>query len=185
MRGYFSPWTNYESFKTCSEVNIAFEEMLSSTSFQRKAKSVFYTEILEDEKKMLLASREGNVEDVGRLLSSGMVDVNCAGGKYQSTPLCEAAYHGNTDVVRILLDRGAEHDRADKHGQTALYGAAERGHKDALLLLIDRGAHPDTADKYGQTPLHGAALNGRKEVVKLLLDRGAAHNQAGLGRSYF
>ena len=118
---------DYESFKTCSEVNIALKEMLTSRSFQRKAKSVFYMEMLEDEKKLLHASKEGNVEEVGRLLSTGMVDVNCAGGKYQATPLCEATYHGNTDVVQILMDHGAEHDRADKHGQTPLYRYGQNG----------------------------------------------------------
>ena len=112
---------DYESFITCSEVNVALKEMLTSEPFLRKAKSVFYMEMLENEKKMMRASREGNVEDVRRLLSTRMVDVNCAGGRNQSTPLCEAIYHGNMDMVQILLDHGADIDRGDKHGQAPLY----------------------------------------------------------------
>ena len=112
---------DYESFKACSKVNVALKELLTSRPVQKKAKSVFSKEIAEDEKRLLLASKEGNVEEVARLLSGGMVDVNCSGGKYLATPMCEAAYHGKLEVLRILMDHGAERDRVDRHGQTPLH----------------------------------------------------------------
>ena len=112
---------DYESFKACSDVNVALKELLTSRPVQKKAKSVFSKEIAEDEKRLLLASKEGNVEEVARLVSGGMADVNCSGGKYLATPMCEAAYHGKSEVLQILMEHGAEHDRADQHGQTPLH----------------------------------------------------------------
>ena len=112
---------DYESFKACGEVNVALKEFLTSRPVRKKAKSVFSTEMAEDENRLLRASKEGDVDEVARLLSGGMVDVNCSGGKYLATPMCEAAYHGKSEVLRILMDHGAEHDRADQHGQTPLH----------------------------------------------------------------
>ena len=112
---------DYESFKACGEVNVALKELLTSQPVQKKAQTVFSTGIAEDVDRLLRASKEGDVDEVARVLSGGMVDVNCSGGKYLATPMCEAAYHGKSEVLQILMDHGAEHDRPDQHGQTPLH----------------------------------------------------------------
>ena len=43
------------------------------------------------------------------------------GGYYDSTPLCEAASRGHVDLVKILLDRGGDPNKADIDGETPLY----------------------------------------------------------------
>ena len=70
---------DYNSFKECLKVNKALNGLLTSESFQVKAKLMFQKEI-ESEKKapvqLWFAARYGHIEEVKRLLSSGMVDVN-------------------------------------------------------------------------------------------------------------
>ena len=47
---------DYESFKTCHKVSTTWNELLTSLSFVTRAKSEFYEDILEDEKKLFTAS---------------------------------------------------------------------------------------------------------------------------------
>ncbi|KAG6980589.1 Ankyrin repeat domain-containing protein 50 [Fusarium oxysporum f. sp. conglutinans] len=90
------------------------------------------------------------------------------------TPLLLAAAHRHKAVVRLLLDRGAHAEVADKiEGRTPLWWAVERGHEAVVRLLLDWDASIEAADKDGRTPLSYAVENGDEAIVRLLLDRGA------------
>lgn len=174
---------DYESFKKCLEVNGTWKELLTSESFVIKGKSAFRDEILKDEKTLHSASGRGESDQVRRLLSSGMVDVNCVDHSWpHPTALYKTAYCGHRGVVNALLEGGAEIDKTDHCGRTPLHAAALKGHKDAVKLLLDGGADCDKADEWGQTPLHSAAWNGHRFVIQVLLEGGAepdARNNRG------
>ena len=87
--------------------------------------------------------------------------------------LIRAAWEGEAEVVKLLLDRGANIEARDKYGNTALLLSAGHGQAEVVSLLLDRGANIETRDKYGKTALILAAWSGKTEVVSLLLDRGA------------
>ena len=70
-----------------------------------------------------------------------------------------AAKYGHVDVVRVLLEGGANVDRADADGQTALHCAALFEHLDVCRLFLDWGAKVDTVNKLKNSPLHYAAWN--------------------------
>ena len=83
-------------------------------------------------------------------------------------------------MVQLLLDRGADPNRANKNGEIPLHiaacWAAWYGYLDVVQHLLDRGANPNSRDRKGRTPLHEAVKVNQKDVVRLLLDRGADPN---------
>ena len=168
---------DYKSFKTCAEVSKVWAQLLVSETFCRKAKSLFQEEILEDEKKLCSESGWGIINEVRRLLSNGLLDVNCVRGDYQSTPLGGAALMGRREVIKLLLDKRAYPNGANNYGWTPLHSTNPRnGNEDIVQLLLERGADPDLETNYRTTLLHLAADNGNIDVMQLLLDRGAKHN---------
>ena len=88
------------------------------------------------------------------------------------TPLSLAASLGLADVVRLLLDRGADADRChDSTNLTPLMLAAINGHFDAVKTLVDFGANPNLNDILGHTALEYAATRVHTEVEMFLRDR--------------
>ena len=87
--------------------------------------------------------------------------------------LHEAASNGFTNVVRNLLDRGADiHLKDKKRGSTALHWAARNGCTDVVRLLIERGANIDEENKVLETPTHLAIWNHHKEALEVFLEKG-------------
>ncbi|RYP81635.1 hypothetical protein DL770_005843 [Monosporascus sp. CRB-9-2] len=94
--------------------------------------------------------------------------------KSSQTSLRWAVETGDVEVVKMLLDRGADVAVANKDGWTPLIAASSKGHVDVVrLLLATTGVNADLKDsESGQTPLSWAAANGCEAVVQLLLDTG-------------
>ena len=91
----------------------------------------------------------------------------------RSTPLIYAAQMGHLDVVRVLLDGGANAESANVDQWNALHYAAMNGHLHVCRLLLDWGVNVNSLNKRKYTPLHYAAWAGYLSVAKLLVERGA------------
>ena len=63
-----------------------------------------------------------------------------------STPLLIAAAQGHADVVAVLLERGAERDRAKRNGQTPILAAKQQGHEAVVRILEAAGAGRGNTD---------------------------------------
>jgi uncharacterized protein len=85
---------------------------------------------------------------------------------------------GNLEIVKLLLDSGADINAVSKNGfsATPLQGAAAFKKIDLAQLLIARGANVNCRGEEGGSPLHEVAGNGQLEFAKLLLDHGANLN---------
>lgn len=86
-------------------------------------------------------ARDGDLPRLVERLDAG-VPVNLTNSAGDSL-LILAAYHRQADVVRTLLDRGADHARVNDRGQTALAAAAFRQDEAIVTTLLGHGADPD------------------------------------------
>ena len=87
--------------------------------------------------------------------------------------LMDAALAGHVEIMRLLLDMGANVNGTSAAMVTALMEAAATGLTEGCQLLIARGAKADQVDRDGWTALMCAALNGHVDVLRVLLDHGA------------
>lgn len=91
--------------------------------------------------------------------------------------LVDAARHGESDRVELLLERGADVRAHDTKGETVLHAVFSRRNwrldLGPIMQLLKAGADLNARDDRGRTPLHAAAERGRREAVEFLLDKGA------------
>ncbi|KAM5255363.1 ankyrin repeat, SAM and basic leucine zipper domain-containing protein 1 [Ctenodactylus gundi] len=120
----------------------------------------------------------GDISLVEELLDSGInVDSSF---RYGWTPLMYAASVANAELVRVLLDRGANAS-FDKDKQTILITACSaRGSEEQILkcveLLLSRNVDPNVACRRLMTPVMYAARDCHPQVVALLVVHGAEVN---------
>ena len=107
------------------------------------------------------AARAGELEKVRQLLDSGVpVD---AVNEYDVTALMYAAGWDHPDVVRLLIERGADLDHRDNlYRANAMTWASQRGHSDVIVLLVEHGESAKEA-------ILTAVANGDVETVKALI----------------
>jgi ankyrin repeat protein len=102
------------------------------------------------------ASRRGDIDTIYRISKHGP-DVNALDNN-GSTPLDLAISDANSwrveEVVRLLLEHGADTNLRNGQGQTALHKASLRGYPSIIYLIVYHGADVDAQDNDGSTPLH-------------------------------
>ncbi|MEM4626579.1 MAG: ankyrin repeat domain-containing protein [Candidatus Bilamarchaeaceae archaeon] len=93
--------------------------------------------------------------------------------KQLNSKLIEAANTGNAELVKRLIERGADVNAKTGWGKTALMRAAMGGHTETAKLLIERGADVNAKSNNGETALMYALVKGHPEIAELLRKAGA------------
>jgi ankyrin repeat protein len=122
---------------------------------------------------LILAVKKGREETALALLSLG-ADINLADEPMGWKPVIHAAFEGRVEIMKILLDHGADPAEVDDYGDSALFTAARLGMEAAMEHMLDRGADVNAKNINGWTLLIQAAKTGQEGTMRLLLARGAA-----------
>jgi ankyrin repeat protein len=124
---------------------------------------------------LIEAIKSRDLDNVNKLLNSG-ISPNATGYFFHTTdsiPLYVASSVGDLDIIRSLIEHGADVNKLSTTNFTALYAAAENNNYQALELLLTSGATKETINACGYfdsqaNPLSQAVLNENISMVKLL-----------------
>jgi ankyrin repeat protein len=122
---------------------------------------------------LMKAVRKNDVAAVNTLISQG-ADVNELDPNGDA-PLVMAAYLGHTEIVRALLEAGADVAAVDPGMKaTALHAASYAGRSEAARVLIEYHIDIDKqGPRNGYTALHDAIWQNNIDTAKVLIDAGA------------
>lgn len=124
------------------------------------------------DKTLLVALMTNNAKMVQRIVRANPSAV-LHEDSHRWTPLFFATERGNADLVRWLLDKGANVRAVCRQQHSALSVAAQEGFTDIAHILLDAGADVNERDANFRTPLMYAVKTGHRDTVRLLLERGA------------
>ena len=84
--------------------------------------------------------------------------------------MIRASSRNHVEVVKLLIEAGANLNTRTNGGSTALIWASYYNYGEVIKLLIEAGANLNIRDNWGRTALIRASYGNHIEVVKLLLE---------------
>ncbi|XP_059471305.1 ankyrin repeat domain-containing protein 17 isoform X2 [Neocloeon triangulifer] len=133
-------------------------------------------ETTEDGESLLSLACSAGYFELAQVLLAMSAGVEDRGIKGDCTPLMEAASAGHADIVRLLIENGADVNAQSSTGNTPLMYACAGGHLEVVEILLAAGANVEDHNENGHTPLMEAASAGYVNVAKVLLENGAGIN---------
>jgi uncharacterized protein len=141
----------------------------------------------QDKEKAAEEIRNGNVQTYEKRSAVTVTEIILQG----ATPLFLAAEVNNLDVIKALVEAGADPLIATDRGTTPLIIASgagtdvqrERANEERAVVvetakfLIEHGADVNAAGQYGWTALHAAAYQGINDLIEYLVSKGANIDQ--------
>ena len=98
------------------------------------------------------------------------------------TVLHAAARFRDLELLKLLIDKGADINAKDEGGRAVIHEAGNEGHWEIVRYLIDKGVSPNSKGSFpGRTVLHSASQHGNLRVVKYIVERGAHVNAKDYG----
>jgi len=110
---------------------------------------------------------------VAKILLEFGAGINTHSNEFKESALTLACYKGHLEMVRFLLEAGADQEHKTDEMHTALMEASMDGHVEVARLLLDSGAQVNMPADSFESPLTLAACGGHVELAMLLLERGA------------
>ena len=149
---------------------------------------------VENNSTALIAAARGNHREIVRfLLDECLVDIEQTGrvksfqnstyDRYvdDATPLWISSTGGHVELVKDLIDRGADLNHGTRTKSTPFRGACFHGHMDIIRTLERAGCDVNLYNDQLQTPLLTACATGQLSVVKFLFEIGAKRTVESTG----
>lgn len=125
----------------------------------------------------------GDIETVKKLIPL----VNIEGDFYGGTGLTLASSKGHIEIIKLLLERGADINKVNSFDENAIMCACKNGHLDVVNYLILKGADVNHTNYGGETALLATCryeivedttekIDRYIKIIKLLLVNGANIN---------
>jgi len=95
--------------------------------------------------------------------------------EFHQTPV-EVANSATPEVLRILIEAGAELTGMNRRGRSVVAAAAKAGDLATVQYLVERGFPLDPPDAQGQSALQAAVAFRQRELVDWLIEAGADPN---------
>jgi ankyrin repeat protein len=141
----------------------------------------------QDKEKAAEEIRNGSVATYEKRTAVTVTEIVLQG----ATPLFLAAEVNNLDVIKALVEAGADPLIGTERGTTPLMMAAGAGTDvqrerapeeratalETAKFLVERGADVNAAGQYGWTALHAATYQGINPVIEYLVSKGAKIDQ--------
>jgi ankyrin repeat protein len=128
----------------------------------------------EDVLAMVDAIAAGDSDRVGELLDHAPGLANAKGTDTDQTPMLYLAMDsGSSELVKLLLDHGADWRITTRSGWTVLSRACSHGTPHIVDLLLQHGADLNTRDSWGSLPIYGAVMTRNSAMLEHLIARGA------------
>lgn len=134
--------------------------------------------------RKLVAVPNSATRDLWRIVESGemdqleavlpQADIN-ARNEHGVTALMRAAYHGRVQMVRMLLEHGADPNLMRNDKFTALSIAAFFGHTEIVDMLVQHGANTDASTRFGTSPRMWARARSFGDVARCLEKKRSEH----------
>ena len=133
---------------------------------------------------LINAAAEHDTGRVSKIVNSANFDpsmtMSSSQGNEANTPLLTLVYAASAvagndksgQVLRIVLNAGANPNQSDAYGNTTLHMAVGFKHHAPLHLLLDHGADPNIRNHAGLSPLDLARTMKLDRIVKILLEGG-------------
>jgi ankyrin repeat protein len=111
-------------------------------------------------------------EKIVELFLNKNPDIINSQSKNKSTCLIRASQEKKIEVIKLLVERGADINQKGFADYTAIYwSCGENGNIDIVKYLLEKGADVNVQGYNGYNPLHHASYFGQKDIVKLLLEQ--------------
>lgn len=95
--------------------------------------------------------------------------------KNGANALMYAIHNGDLNIIKLLIDKGADVNIIDSQGDMPIF-IAVFDNLDVVKLLVENGANINVKDRRNNTPLISACFHTNLDIVKYLIDKGADIN---------
>ena len=122
--------------------------------------------------QLLWASKHGNLSMAELVLENRKIDIDIV-GRSGNTPLLMAVEGNHLEVIKLLINKGANPNQQNKYGNTALILACSQSTVEVVLFLLSCQVEVNHFNQERETALMYSAWRGNSKLVCKLLDAGA------------